>query len=495
MGLSAASSVTARLLRQASRLAGLQITRGDFVTVGAAAVVIEGMSERDASGSGYVGACHTVLDDGHLLQFSGSPDIVGAGELGLSVYLSVSLLDHTHFEGASGRRHITEPEIQGSKGIKIGIVDYNREESGVCEGPTGHIHLVVVAGKVVHVVVSVPVTVEYDITPKYNKPVAKQNTYPRYIVLEERGISSKKSRLCGINIEINYPTGGGSKVSSNPIYGLHRPDVFEDYEFDAPLDARFVTNLPTQYDSEHVLEFQLPQQFFAHLDLPLSPFDHLNPAVTRKLTFCQLIQEHWDIPPSLPQQFPTDRWKTDKYVLLEHDINTPAKGKAWGGTTSSGREIQITDTSKWIQNKLSTHQGASGMIKSMRYLIGEILRHQKDRIGNVLDLFETEILKANPRKPAPYQPWQPLGLKIEWDSFMKGKLALVQTKTMKVLNEFLARLQEQWSDGANREAAVIDPDKDDANIQADKQGLKDLIDRIDAMDNVLRGLPAWTWPF
>lgn len=96
---------------------------------------------------------------------------------------------------------------------------------------------------------------------------------------------------------------GDSNVSSNPIYGFHRPDACEDYDFGAPLDARAVINPPTQYDSEHVLKFQFLQQLLAHLDLFLGPFDHPNTAVTRKLSFCQLI--------------------------LEHNINTPAKGKAW----------------------------------------------------------------------------------------------------------------------------------------------------------------------
>ncbi|KAI0850294.1 carbohydrate-binding module family 18 [Daldinia vernicosa] len=356
----------------------------------------------------------------------------------------------------------------------------------------------------------------------YNETVLE----PRDIVLEERNINSKRSKLCGINIAIRYPTGGDSKVSSNPIYGFRRPDVCEDYEFGSPLDAGVKTNPPTQYDSEHVLEFQLPQQLFAHLDLSLGPFDHPDPTVTRKLSFCELVQEHWDIPavpiPGLDtsmgvgasltpanhvaQQFPTNLWKTDEYVLLEHYINTPAKGKAWGGTTNEGAEMQIIDTSRWIQDLLITRQGASRMIKSMRYLIGsrmyhndfyirEILRRQKDRVGNVLDLLDTQILQANPRNPAPYQPWQTLGLKAEWDTFMKGKFALVQTKTMKVINEFLPRLQEQWADEASRQAAVIDPDNDDANTQANKQELQDLIDKIDAMESVVRALPVWTWPF
>ncbi|KAI2472234.1 hypothetical protein F4781DRAFT_428488 [Annulohypoxylon bovei var. microspora] len=217
---------------------------------------------------------------------------------------------------------------------------------------------------------------------------------------------------------------GDSKVNSNPVYGFHRPDVCEDYEFGTPLNARVVTNPPTQY-------------------LRLKARTRVPVATT----------------------------KTDEYVLLEHNINTPAKGKAWGGTTTTGKELQIIGTSKWM-DKLNMCLGAGEIIKAMRYLIGSRMYHN--------DFYILQILKANPRKPAPYQPWQP------WQPL---------TKTMKVINEFLPRLQEQWTDDASREAAVIDPDKDDADTQSAKQELQDLIDKIDAMDSILRALPAWTWPF
>ncbi|OTB02455.1 glycoside hydrolase family 18 protein [Hypoxylon sp. CI-4A] len=397
---------------------------------------------------------------------------------------------------------------------------------------------------------------EYDITPEYNKPIVKQDTCPelgpiptkrdldalgftsnsssslsvynhdsRNTVLEERKIDSKQSKLCDINIEIRYPSGGDSKVSENSVYGFKKPDICENYEFGAPLDARVVTDPSTQYDSEHVLEFQVPSQFFAYLDRTLGTYDHPDPSVIRKLTFCGLVQEQWNIPAvSMPdldtsmgvgaaltpadhvaQQFPTDKWKIEEYVLLEHDINTPAKGKAWGPTTKSGKETQIINTSRWIKTKLNTRQGAGEMIKAMRYLIGsrmyhndaairKILKDQRDRVGNVLDLLDTQILKEHPRKPAPYKPWQSLELKAKWSSFMKGKFALVETKTMKVINEFLPLLQEQWANADSRDNAKIDPDKDDEDTQADKQALQDLIDKIDAMSDTVEALPDWEWP-
>lgn len=168
-------------------------------------------------------------------------------------------------------------------------------------------------------------------------------------MLEERSTNTKKSKSCGFPISIRYPSGGDTKVKDNSLYGFMKPDVCEDYEFGARLDAKVVTNPPTQYDSEHVLEFQLPGQLSAQLDIDLDYFDHPDPSITRKLTFCEYVNEHWSRPalaiPGLEtargvgaaltpanhvaQQFPTNLWKTEEYVLLEHEINTPAKGKAW----------------------------------------------------------------------------------------------------------------------------------------------------------------------
>ncbi|OTB14128.1 glycoside hydrolase family 18 protein [Daldinia sp. EC12] len=354
-------------------------------------------------------------------------------------------------------------------------------------------------------------------------PNNKTALHPRSTT-PERTIELKRSNLCGISIEVKYPTGGDAKVQNNPVYGFKRPDVCEDYNFGSPLGARVNTNPATGYDSEHILEFQLLQQFFNHLNNTLGPFKHPNTTISENITFCELVKEQWEISPipipgletskgvgasltptdHVAQQFPTDRWKTEEFVILEREINN-GKGRAWGRKGKGGRETQIIDTSKWMVT-LHELQNAGKMIKAMRNLIGlrmyhsdahisDILKQQKDRVGNVLELLDTKILKAHPRHPAPYKPWEKQGPRAEWDAFMRGKSTLAQTKAMGVLNEFLPRLQEQWADDASRQAAVIDSANDNDTTQASKQELQDMIDRIDAMASVLGKLPAWTWPF
>lgn len=48
-----------------------------------------------------------------------------------------------------------------------------------------------------------------------------------------------------------------------------------------------------------------------------------------------------------------------------------------------------------------------------------------------------------------------LGLKAKWNEFATGELFLVRPKMMKVLNEWMPRIQEQWASGAKRQEAKI----------------------------------------
>lgn len=197
---------------------------------------------------------------------------------------------------------------------------------------------------------------------------------------------------------------------------------------------------------EHILEFQKPKQLFDHLNQTLGPFDHSDPANSAKLSYCEYVREHWDIAavpiPGLDtsqgvgasltpaehvaQQYLTHLWETDEYVLFEHLINTPAKGKAWEGENAQGTQIQIISTAEWVTDLLPTVAGAGKMIKVMRCLIGsrmyhndvqirDVLRAQKDRVGNVLDVLDKTILPANRKNPASYKPWVPQGLKSAWE--------------------------------------------------------------------------------
>lgn len=345
---------------------------------------------------------------------------------------------------------------------------------------------------------------------------------PPMSVLVKR--APKSTQICDMGVTIQYPRAG--EVPNNPAYGFVRPDVCEDFEFGAPLERRVSTNPATPYHSEHVLEFQLLKWFFLDLDRDLPSVPHPDPSRQGQLSFCELVREQWrDVPvfaiagldtgkgfearlkpaDHVAQQFPTTTFHADEYVVLEGKINIPAKGKAWGRVPATPyKEMEIVDTSEWM-DKLGNEDDVHSMLKSIRYLIGsrmyhndfyirEILRRQKDRVADVLEQLDTVYLPARPRSPAPYRPWVPLGLKAKWNEFMTGQFFVVQTKTMKVINEFLPRIQEQWANDARRQEARITGGESDADRRR-KEQLQVLIDKIDATDDVLRALPAWQRPF
>ncbi|KAL8377162.1 hypothetical protein RB595_008033 [Gaeumannomyces hyphopodioides] len=317
-----------------------------------------------------------------------------------------------------------------------------------------------------------------------SSPLDTQNSTAKPAELEPRSSrldkrDKKYTQLCEIDISIQYPRNG---------------------------DERVVTNPATQYDAEHVLEFQLIKWFFLDLDIELPEVPHPDPSRPGMLGFCQLVREQWGIDgfeiqgletgkgtgvkltpaDHVAQQFPTTTWNRDEYVVLEHKINTPAKGKAWGkNTRRPEQDLEIVDTNNWMA-KLTRQAEVDKMLKSMRYLIGsrmyhndvhirDILRRQRDQVGNVLELLDTQYLPARPKQAAPYRPWVPLGLKARWNEFTTGKFFVVQTKTMKVLNEWMPRIQEQWASDAKRQEAKTTDGDSDADKRR-KEQLQTLID-------------------
>ncbi|KAH6651435.1 glycosyl hydrolases family 18-domain-containing protein [Truncatella angustata] len=356
--------------------------------------------------------------------------------------------------------------------------------------------------------------------------------------LEKR--ATKSTTICGKTVTFQYPSDTEAKGWNNPTYGFRTTDC-DDYEFGAPLDADTANS---KYEAEHVLEFQLIKQFFDELDQNIGPFPNPNPGVAnpKPINFCALVTALWNIQPvAIPNldtaagdgspltpynhiggQFPTKTWKKEEYVRLDTTINAPPKSSAWAGLTTKFNQIQIIDFKKWIggdpndptstvnqddpnySGLITEIGGAEKMMKSMRAILGSrfyhndplvlsILRDQKARVGEVLRRLDTEILPANP-KQAGWTPWAPLGLKERWDTFMTGKMLLAVTKSNKVLNDILPRMQTQWADQAARDAAA--PDDNDSQSEAEAKARKQrLIDSIDALADILKVAPAWQLAF
>jgi chitinase len=144
---------------------------------------------------------------------------------------------------------------------------------------------------------------------------------------------------------------------------------------------------------------------------------------------------------------------------------------------------------------------------AMRLLVGSIeyhrdptiasyLRRQKERVGTMFRMLDTQYLPANPRvsNGVTYTAWQSRDLEGRWNVFMKSRYFMALTKTMKVLNTWLPVLQENWATQAHRDNA--EPKQGDTPaVLAEKQAANDLINDIDALADRLKTLPAWSNPF
>lgn len=135
-------------------------------------------------------------------------------------------------------------------------------------------------------------------------------------------------------MQYSLPT--ANPIQNALVYGWEEPNVCSSFDFGAPLDAPVAG---VQYDSEHVLEWQLIALFFRELDnnepFVLDP----DPRSKSEMKFCNYVKKYWSVDiavnggtPKNPaqhiaDQYPTVDTFTDEFVLLEHDINTPSKGK------------------------------------------------------------------------------------------------------------------------------------------------------------------------
>ncbi|EAS33737.3 chitinase 5 [Coccidioides immitis RS] len=328
--------------------------------------------------------------------------------------------------------------------------------------------------------------------------------------LEKRS-NTKESLLCGkLLMKSTYPTGG--ELPNAPIYGFEKIDC-DDYSFGTPLTSR-VKGI--QYDTEHILEFQLPGKFLAYLNKTKGlAYDHPDPNWKNsqgkrvKVSFCTYFEALWDIDPiniggskSTPVAhlggcYPTKTRYSNELVVLEHRINIPSKGKAWG------RESQIVARETL---KDGVEKQPDQAVKTLRELVGSALYHkdptiaahlkrQKERVGKMFGLIDKELSK-HPRvvNNVKYTPWKPQGLEKEWDKFMKKQHILAFTKTTKPVIDWTPKLKDLWASKAARDAA--EPDPNDNQMQQDeKKKKRALIKKIDALDKARSAFKQWNRPF
>ncbi|PVH71895.1 glycoside hydrolase family 18 protein [Cadophora sp. DSE1049] len=321
--------------------------------------------------------------------------------------------------------------------------------------------------------------------------------------LLERSIEKrapKEIKICGALQNFDYPT--DSKIPNANVYGYEEPDNCNSFAWGNPLAGRVTGS----YNSEHLLEAQLINEFFNYLDEELETLpDPQSPG--QNIRFCAYVQRLFAVQvmanidsaqgasaQALPikhiaAQFPTKTWHQEDYLSLQANINSRIKGKAWGDLSK-----RVANTDTWIENSdnqlglIYTAAGARGVYKIMRACLGsrmyhndfeplQILRDQKKRIGDILDLLDTTVPPANPL--AGHAAWQPMQLRSKWDDFMKYRFLLMQRRTMKVIDDFFGTMKDYWVTDAQRQTYANDAD------------VLQLIDDIEVMDVFMRNMPAW----
>ncbi|KAK0736846.1 glycosyl hydrolases family 18-domain-containing protein [Apiosordaria backusii] len=377
--------------------------------------------------------------------------------------------------------------------------------------------------------------------------------------LEKR--ADKKSRLCsedkggdGIPIVSIYPSGG--ELPNAAAYGFEEPNICGNYEFGTPLERRVAG---VQYDTEHILEFQLPAIFLRELDKQIfdHTFQHPNPnevdgkGARKRVSFCRYFLELWSVPEfaingetATPAQhiantYPTKNKYSHELVVLEHYINSPVKAKVsatppliplqtphqlflsdpipthFGAadrtvfiapTQTWGREDNIVTTSRWHNNVGKGVTQARAILMAIRFLVGSVnyhndftirsyLRAQKDRVGNMFEAVEN-ALPSHRR----------VVNNVQYDAWQRQDLRRRWNEFMN--NKFyLAQAQtmkvineflpllQQVWADDGARTAAEDRPGDDANTLAAKQAKRDLIDDIDALADRVKTLPVWINPF
>ncbi|EUC34079.1 glycoside hydrolase family 18 protein [Bipolaris zeicola 26-R-13] len=315
-------------------------------------------------------------------------------------------------------------------------------------------------------------------------------------------------RACDISGD--FPPGGQLNGFD---WGWVDPEDCGNFNFGSPLQARAAN---VQYHTEHILEAQMIDLFFQHLDKRKSKLPDPKPGAANGATvsFCDYVNELWDVPPfvwpnedttggvgkawnpimHIAAQYPTRTYKKDEFIALESAINTPSKTSAWAGGNPWNFASWTNDIAKYAEARVILQKMRSTMgsrIYQSHSTIQTTMKTQTDRIGKILDALDTTLLPANQR--AGYAKWSKQNLKSEWLSYMKGQYTRMQSKTEGLVNNFLPKMKAAWVTQAEKAKWQDGPNTSPAQQIVSKEH-RDFIKSIEDFETKWNGLPQWNNP-
>ncbi|KAF7510841.1 hypothetical protein GJ744_005941 [Endocarpon pusillum] len=290
-----------------------------------------------------------------------------------------------------------------------------------------------------------------------------------------------------------------SKLPNALTYGYRNPTQCRDFSFG---QIGRPTNTE-QYATEHILEFQMIQEFFN--DLP-STMDCYNPLKLGEDT-CRCLKNFWYR--LKPDQKPTingltldpidhvgavfpgvdNQWSYE-LVLLDKEVNGLKEG--FWGKDPARNEYTLQE---YAGHGDSLFKNVKDTITAIRYHMDPTIRgyliNQKNRVGDMLNQLETQELPSITKNIDGVQrTWASLGLQNRWNAFMRTRAATAITDSQQHVNDYLNMLKEGYATQAHRNAANNGGNTEDARIR------RSLIAKIDALDaEWTNNRPLWTNPF
>ncbi|KAF2003755.1 glycoside hydrolase family 18 protein [Amniculicola lignicola CBS 123094] len=306
-------------------------------------------------------------------------------------------------------------------------------------------------------------------------------------------------------VSAEYPNSGefAGSVPGGLTYGYTNPATCTDFGF-GQIGAPANTAL---YATEHILEFQMIQDFFTDYTTNHHKVTCYNPSINNEDS-CHCIANFWfklkaqqrpiitgepkDPIDHIGAVFPghKNQWRNE-LVLLDKEVNNIKEG-FWGVDPARNENT----LEEYAGHGDSLFKNIKDTIMAIRYHTDATIRTsliaQKNRVGDRLELLETTYL-PNINKDINgkiKRTWRYLGLRAEWNTFMRTRAATAITDAFNHVERYLTKLEEGYATQAQRNFA------NNAGDTEDGRNLRGFIAKIDALRAEWNNnRPTWPNPF
>ncbi|KAF2005391.1 hypothetical protein P154DRAFT_571114 [Amniculicola lignicola CBS 123094] len=332
---------------------------------------------------------------------------------------------------------------------------------------------------------------------------------------------------CGFNLKSNNYDSSG-KLGNPLIYGFNIPDSCDRYEF-GPLAKKATGG---DYDTEHILEFQLLTDFFNdvnnkwaknHFEHPDSAevIENTNPPERKKIDFCKYWRESWDLKTEerfaipgetdlktpfqhLVSVYPSSEKHSDELVLLQRKVNAPAKASMWNDNEIY-KEIKMKPLIE------GSHEARRTGIQRLRAVMGVYyymrdptialyFKREVNRIQERLNLIEAQmathprIVRERGGGIRTYDAYQAQGLGDLWKLYMNERFDLADKKGRGFVDTYLKKYENKYLTAQQVGNAISDPNDTPAQ-KAEKEAMQGLQRVIRLARQQYSNLGVWTAPW